>query len=1346
MRTRYIDHRIKFVLFIFVFILGWQNFLFGNQDVQVLESSARGVTIAFTPVIDKIDTVHLKNDRYVKIYLNRTEFTGNPGEPIIPGKLIHVGVPLEGDVNVTLLSVETEEISGKLQPVPQIDPKTGAYSFEPDLSFYQSSEFFPQQVFSTEPPGFIRNQRVVTIGLRLLQYSGALDRIRLYKKIVLRIDFSGNTGKFESRNFAQLDNEFYDGIVVNYSQSKHWLKQRQSRLLRAKTTYQSNNWYKIMMRQEGMHKVTGASLTAVGINIATINMESIRIYNNGGRELPRNITATRSDTLIENAIRIVDLNNNGKLDSDDYILFYGQPVHHWEQLDGSDRFYQHYINHYTNENIYWLTWDNATKGKRIAAKNSSPQPQLVPAEDFVGLHFNEDEINNHLDSGLHWFGRLVAGNSEQRYSVYLPNANNVDNNVLFRFQCLGLSFGLHRFSLYLNNQFISSFSFSGNRLHSFEMEKTITLAPDGYNSVRIVYNGDTGASQAYIDWFEIQYKKNFIAENNYLRFNRTGSEPHKFAISNFKASPIEVYDVTNYQNVQTIENAEISSGGISFTDTTTSATRFEYIALTPQAYLTPERIEPASLANLRETITGADYIIITHEDFYQAVLPLKTHRETHDSLITVVVKISDIYNEFSWGLFDPTAIRDFIKYAFDNWIPTPKYVLLCGDGDYDYKNIRSNLDKNWIPPFQTTEISETINRTMDEWYVHVSGNDDKPDLAIGRFPVQTVEETNNVVEKIIQYETASFLISDADAPLDDWRNIITMVGDDEKSGGESSNETIHTRDAEYIIENYIPKSFNKEKIYLIEYPEVKDPSTSGIMKPEATQALLDRIHKGTLVLNFIGHGAPSLWAHERLLKESRDFDLINNNDKLPLWVAATCDFGRFDNPLEQGFAEKLFAAKNRGGIAFVSSARLVYATDNAALNREFYHQLFYTGAKPTERLGVALTRAKINNYSTINNQKYHLFGDPAMRLTAPKYPAKITLLTPDTLKALSEVTVKGQVWKDQNIWSGFEGKALLKVFDSSNDKIYRTSYGSEIKYRAAGRTLFRGVLAIRDGEFEAKFIVPKDITYGGTAGRLSLYFADQEIQGVGYQDLIPVGGTSFLQDNEGPIIKIGFDGRDFADGDYIGQRSLLEVEIADSISGINIAGDIGHDITMVINDRESEKIILTDYFNYFENNFKAGKVRYDLSNFKTIGYDQKNNPIVQYGLSKGEHKITIKAWDNFNNSSESTVRFTVISEGELKLKDVVNYPNPFASSTNFTFVVNQPCQVNIKIYTVAGRLIETLHGLTADGGANHFYWDGRDRDGNVLANGIYLYKIIASASRDNKISKDEFIGKLVIAK
>jgi hypothetical protein len=940
----------------------------------------------------------------------------------------------------------------------------------------------------------------------------------------------------------------------------------------------------------------------------------------------------------------------------------------------------------------------------------------------------------------------MAGNSEYGYSVYLPNPGNHDNNVYFRFRCFGSTSGRHLFTFSINDAPLSTFEFYGERLEIHEVLNTVSLSPDGSNRLKIKYTGASSESQVYIDWFEVQYKKQFIAEDNYLIFNQIADGNQKYRITNFQNDQIDIYDITDWSNVQWVTNTEISSGTVTFGDMNIGFPRRKYIALTSEAYLQPEKIEPVQFSDLRGSINGADFIIVTYDDFFDAILPLKQHREIYDSLKTEVIKISDIYNEFSWGIFDPIAIRDFVKFAFENWIPAPKYVLLCGDGDYDYKNIKNNLDKNWIPPYETSELNENSNRTMDEFFVNVSGNDDKPDLAVGRFPVQTAEQVQNVVEKIINYETSPVWNPDQIFVVEDWRNIVTMVGDDDYHTSASRDETMHTNDAETIIENYVPNSYNKEKIYLIEYPAIREPSTSGFRKPAATEALIKRINNGTLILNYIGHGAPDIWADERILLESRDFDRIQNQDKLPLWVAATCDFGRFDDPMEQGLAEKLFAAEKRGGIAFLTSARLAYASDNTALNREFYSQLFTNQQGTTERLGIALIRAKINNYSGTNDQKYHLFGDPTMRLAAPNYNAKITSIQPDTLKALSEIKVVAQVVKQNFPMDNLDAKAMLKVFDSKIDKIYTTPNGYQIRYKSQGKAIFRGALSVQAGRFKASFVVPKDITYGGRYGRVSIYFANEQIHGSGYQDLIPVGGTSMLQDREGPIIKIGFQGQDFMEGNLVGEKSILEVEIADSISGVNIAGDIGHNITMVVDEQESNEIILTELFNYYENNFKAGKVVYDFSNYKRSTLDQSNQLTEQYGLAPGEHRITIKAWDNFNNSSLTTASFKVVSDDVLKITNVFNYPNPFSSFTTFTFDINRDCKVKIKIYTVAGRLIESIDNLQAGAGMYHVDWDGRDRDGDVLANGVYLYKIIATTQQQDKNLKDEYIGKLVIAR
>ncbi len=1317
-----------------------------DEDVKVLEATDSGVTLELSPTIERIDTVRMNQEVFLSIRLVNGTFVGQPGEPAIPVRIVNVGIPLSAEFSVRILDLESQPIEGKLLPVPIIDGAAN-YEYNPRPEFYASSQPFPQEVIAFDRPGFIRDQRVATLRVAALQMQGGANKILYHQKMIVRVDFIGNDGGIGPRIIRTGDEEFYRGVIVNYDQSRKWFKPHVPQVKRPKTDFPTENLYKITIRQEGLYKITGDYLASQGVNISAIQPETIKIFNNGGRELPQSLKEWRPDSLIEHAIRVVDLNGNGKFDNADYILFYGKAVNGWNRLDDKPGFYQHYINHYASENIYWLSWGGRS-GKRMEMKPSVTRSGMTPAPYFTGRFFNEDESVNYLKSGIHWFGRQMIGqNAQQSYSVFLPDPSNSENNVYFKIQLLGVTPGNHSFSVTLNNQLLGNFSFYGGyMLRTFETQTTIALAANGVNTLKITYAGGSAASQSYIDWFEVQYKRQFIATDNSLQFNQIGDGPQFYQISNFKNNQIEVYDITDPFNVQMIADAAIAFGTVSFGDTTTGLPRREYFAATPEAWLQPVKIQSVIPANLRSSIPGADFIIIVYDDFYDAVSSLKHHREAFDSLKTAVIKISDIYNEFSWGLFDPIAIRDFIKYAYDHWTPSPRFVLLCGDGDYDYKNIKSNLDRNWIPTYQTAELDENTNRTMDEFFVLVSGDDSQPDLAIGRFPVQSVEETQNVVEKIIRYETLPYWQPDQDVPVEDWRNLVTMVADDEYHNSLSQNEVMHTRDAETIMETTIPRSLNKEKIYLIEYPAIREPAFSGFRKPAATAALLDRINKGTLILNYVGHGAPTIWADERVLLDNRDFELIQNHDRLPLWVAATCDFGRFDDPMERGTAEKLFVAKGRGGIAFMTSARLAYATDNTELNKKFYQQLFINPNGPTERLGLALIRAKINNYSTINDQKYHLYGDPTMRLAKPVLIGNIASMKPDTLKALSEITIRGQATVPKPSQQKFNGKALLKIFDSQNPKIYETPFGSQISYIAPGRTIFRGIINVNQGDLQARFMVPKDISYGGTNGRISLYFANEQQHGAAYRDNIIVGGTTLLHDQEGPIIKIGLAGGSLAPGSYISAHAILEIEIADSISGVNIAGDIGHHITMVFDDREDNEIILTDQFNYYEDNFKAGMVRYPLANYKTVSYDQNNNLVERVGLEPGEHTVRVKAWDNFNNSSIASASFTVMADDALKISSVYNYPNPFTTNTTFIFSLSHPSQCRIKIYTVAGRLIQTLSNLSCDAGLNQVFWDGRDRDGDQLANGVYLYQIAATAQSGDRVLKNEYIGKLVIAR
>jgi hypothetical protein len=537
-----------------------------------------------------------------------------------------------------------------------------------------------------------------------------------------------------------------------------------------------------------------------------------------------------------------------------------------------------------------------------------------------------------------------------------------------------------------------------------------------------------------------------------------------------------------------------------------------------------------------------------------------------------------------------------------------------------------------------------------------------------------------------------------------------------------------------LTESHVPELFNVRKIYLMEYPAVRTASVSGVTKPLANEALIDQINQGTLILNFIGHGNDELWTHERVLNAPTDFDRIQNQGRLALWVAATCEFAYWDQPDKQSLAERVTNVADRGAVAMVASSRLAFSYNNAAFNYSFFDELFkpyVAGGRPA-RIGDAVMVAKRGAYNDVNSEKYVVLGDPALRLGAPRYRAKIQQITPDTLQALRKVRVTGYVEKDKTDWSDFNGKLLLRVMDAKRQRIYETKSNNKVNYVLPGNSVFRGVAEVRNGRFDIEFIVPKDISYGGDDGRLSLYFWNDQFEGSGNQEDLLVGGTAEnLIDHQGPEIKIEFGKSGFVQGDFASPDPLLNVLVSDSLSGINIAGDIGHQITMVVDGQTSAGKDMTQFFEYKSGSYTSGVLKYQLT-----------------GLEEGLHTIQIKAWDNSNNSSVSEVAFQVVSDSILTVRNLLNYPNPMVGQTQFSFELSNDAEVSFKIYTVAGRLVKKFATMSGQIGFNIFpeAWDGADEDGDSLANGVYLYKMQAVRNEDGHKTKVEKIGKVVIAR
>ncbi|MDZ7271455.1 MAG: type IX secretion system sortase PorU [candidate division KSB1 bacterium] len=1292
-----------------------------------------GVTITFSPHDWTTSTVVRSEKEYTLLSFRYAQLVGKPGQPQLPARAFLVGIPLDAEVTARVLDAPFQELEvGQILPTPRLGrdeeglPKE---EFVPDSLIYGRPEAWPESPVLVGSPGMVRQQRVVKVTFIPVQYLPSTQRIRRYERISVRLTWSRRERGPDSPVVSSpREEDFYRELLVNYEQCRPWRVRRVAHEAGLRKPAESGPWYKIVVQEEGLYRLDGARLAAAGVNLASIDPKTLRLYNNGGLELPQPLGAPRPDSLIENPILVYDGGDN-RFDSNDYLIFYGKSVRGWT-FDPGSLTWKHYVNRYTSENVYWLTWGQNVTGKRVPAVPSASPLEAHEVTSFTDHAFFEQDITNPFGSGLLWFGALFTHGDTRTFRIELPNALPEDS-ARYVFNVVAASVGQHLFTFSVNGNVLGSVDLANYakdvlRIGKWETSAVGKLA-SGNNAIAVRLTGSSALAQGYLDWFEVHYRRAPVAVNDQLLlYAPPGQGLQRFTVRGFSQSDVLVLDVSDFWRIRRIEPLSVSSGVVTFVDSARVPDGRRYLLCASSAFRTPVSIRADAVSNLRDRQNGADLVIIAPDDFYDQAMQLKSLRENWNSsarMSTQVVRISDVYDEFSWGLVDPTAIRDFLRYAYERWSQAPTHVLLFGDGDYDYRNVLSQADANWVPPYESGHTDKTASITSDDWFTYISGTDEQPDMAIGRLPARSPAEAQQMVNKIVAYETMPH--------HGDWRNAVTMVGDDELVLGGAGTELIHTQQAETLAEEAIPKSFDVNKVYLVEYPAVRSPAISGVVKPAANQALLDQINKGSLIINFVGHGNPQLWTHERVLNLPVDFPKIQNGEKYGLWIAATCSFGRFDDPYEQSMAEELVTVEGRGAIAVVAAARDAWSHQNADLNRRFLVKLFaeYATRGQVRTLGEALWLAKLMTASAENEDRYLILGDPSLRIGAPRYQAVIESLQPDSLAALAVTTVTGRVFRNGAPWDDFTGLALVKVFDTRRPRSYSASGGGTINYVLPGNVLFRGQAKVEQGRFAIKFIVPKDISYGGTDARVSVYFWGHQGDGAGFRSGLRVGGTGAqVADSQGPHITIGFRDRLFASGEYVGPNPTVRVQISDSLSGVNIAGDVGHKITMVLDGREEERKDLTEFFNYDQDSYTSGSIEYQL-----------------FDLAEGPHSVEIKAWDNSNNSSVATATFTVVAERELKLSEVVNFPNPFRDRTDFTFLVSREADVTISIYTLAGRMVKKLR-LHAVSNFNAVPWDGRDEDGDELANGLYLYRIVARAQGSDGPVSAEAIGKLVIAR
>lgn len=1123
----------------------------------------------------------------------------------------------------------------------------------------------------------------------------------------------------------------------------------------ANSVLASGNFYKIAVAADGMYKIDFNFLkNTLKIDPAQVNCNTLAIFGNGGGMVPELNSVARPDDLLENPTMLVDNNSNNRFDDGDYLLFYGQMPDQWKFNSGTQSF-THEKNLYSDKTFYFLTTDAGT-GKRVSVSPAAGSANKT-ITDFDERVFHESDEVNPLSSGKVWLGdKMTSFSNTKSFPFNFPDLIT-SVPVKFSTRIGAATSGGSSMRVDINGQNVTTLNDGGITSSSYPPAYLAYSSSANYTAVsgqiNVTYtfnpaSDPSGTAAGYIDWFELALKRTLTLSGDAMMF-RNISSVGSGNVSNFllnnASSSVKVWEVTNIGNIREMQG---TLTGSQFSFTTATNELKEFIAFNANAsFANPEYIGKAENQNLH-SLGQPDMLIVTHPDFESASNELASFHRTYDNLTVSVVRVSQIYNEFGSGKPDISAIRDFVKMFYDraggDTAKMPRYLLLMGDATYDPKSRIAN-NNNFISTYESNESANQLNSfACDDFFGLLDANEGGNlanfnqllDLGIGRLPVTTETEAWEVVNKIKNYKrpvqdaTCNQLNNNAS-----WRNVLTFIADDLDVGGTIFEDQMDqlaeaTRSANPV--------YNFTKIYMDAYKQVSTPA--GGRFPEVNSSILNRINSGTLVLNWMGHGGPTNWASERIFNMA-DIVQLQNKEKLPLFITATCDFGVYDHP-DRSAGEWLMINGKGGAIALVTTVRLVYQSGNYDLNSQALKHIFsnYEGRYPT--LGEIIMLTKNNVASDVTNmRKFSLLGDPALTLN---YPASKIVTTQinnkpitqphDTLKALSQVTIKGEI-KDNNDnkLTSFTGFVFPVVYDKiSSFQTLGNDEPSIRSYKAYKNILFKGKASVTNGDFSYTFIVPKDINYQYGNGRIS-YYADNGnyADAGGFTDSIVIGGSadSFMVDNAGPKMNIYMNDEKFVFGGTTNQNPLLLLKLSDE-SGINTVGNgIGHDLTATLDDNTQNKVVLNEYYESELDNFQKGAVKYPFAK-----------------LTDGRHTLKVKAWDIQNNSSDDYTEFIVASNAKLALSHVYNYPNPFTTNTRFMFELNRTCDdlnVSVQIYTVSGKLVKSLVAQVNTEGfrVDNIEWNGLDDYGDPIGKGVYVYKLNVRDSEGQSAHKFE---KLVL--
>jgi hypothetical protein len=1106
----------------------------------------------------------------------------------------------------------------------------------------------------------------------------------------------------------------------------------------------SGDWYRFYVTKSGVYQLNKSFLESLGISTAGIDPRKIKIYGNGGKMMPLANSAFYPDDLAENAIQVIG-ESDGVFNDNDFAIFYAEGMDTWSSESLT------FNNIYADKSYYYINVQGLN-GKRISAMPQPTGAATVAITTFNDTSYHEIDKINIGRLGRIWFGENFDYTPEQSFDFNIPNtAAGTQTNIEIHF---GAKSGNDTtFNTKINGTDVGNTTVPQNDVYGEGYLFKSIAATDNIN-VKLTYsNAGVPSAIGYLDYISIKSIRNLMGYGKQFQFQydlgTTAFGVGQYNIATANAIS-QVWEVTDIYNVTKIDNNSAQSP-VSFKSNLGSLKK--YVAVDFSDLYAPSKDSSSRInnQNLHGTIFNnasgnfqdIDYLIITPSFLSGQAEKLANFHRSYSNLNVKVVTLESIYPEFGGGKQDIGAIRNFVKYVYNN-ASTPlnkvKYLNLFGDASFDFKNrLPATYSSNIVPIYHAL-ISNTIGESSfssDDFFGLMDPNEGNItpsnigglDIAVGRMIVNKPQQADDMVNKVIDYHDIK--------SYGNWRNNYTFISDDNDNGSDDDLQVQQNLLADNLGST---KPFiNIKKIWLDSY--LQQATAGGFRYPVARNDIFNSFEKGALVFNYLGHGGEEGLAQEAIWTKG-DGQNLSNRYKYPLFITITCDFSRFDNPYRPTAGEYVYWNPKGGAISMITTVRTISKGSAMSFNTMLSSKLFPVNSNNYSSIAEALRQAKFAFPNSSTNVVFYL-GDPALMLAIPKPKVVLTKINDmpvtgviDDFKALGYIKLTGEIQDENNILQNtYNGDLSVQIFDKNTPRVTLDNdhYAITMPFTTLGETIFRGNASINNGSFEFGFVVPRDIRIPVGNGRISFYGKRGQIllDKTGYNTDIKIGGVnlSAAADVTPPKVRLYMNDETFVNGG-ITNESPIFLAFLDDENGINTASGIGHDIIGILDGNESAPYIMNDYYETELNNYKKGKVKFPFKN-----------------LSIGLHTIKFKAWDVYNNLVTAEIQFVVVGNDGVTLTNVLNYPNPFVNYTQFWFTHNrpfEPLQVQVQVMTITGKVVwSTNQIITTDGFlSKEISWDGKDDFGDKIGKGVYVYKLTVKSTTTG-VSAEKY-EKLVI--